>query len=113
MENNDRTLLAFVVAPLVVPILFFVNGLVFKHGPNAFGTAFILLYAYAAELVIGFPAWLIFRRYRIRSIWAYTAIGALIGLTIGILLHLDAELSICVLSACCSTLTFRYIAAPS
>jgi hypothetical protein len=44
-----------------------------------FGT-FSLPPAYAAELLLGVPAWLAFRKYRVRSIYSYALCGAGIGL---------------------------------
>ncbi|MGA8406316.1 MAG: hypothetical protein WB680_03975 [Candidatus Acidiferrales bacterium] len=87
--NKWRTLQAFFIAPFIVPFVlllplpdrgnyghFSITGL--------FGSFFLyLLYgvpiAYAAELFLGLPAWMLFKHYDIRSLAAFAAAGALFG----------------------------------
>jgi hypothetical protein len=86
---KDRKLvLACIVAPLVTPFTFIIFA--FLEDPPPLSLEEILLgimvntlstvpFAYAAEIILGLPMWLIFCRYRIRSIAAFALGGALIG----------------------------------
>ncbi len=47
--------------------------------------------AYLAELVVGIPAWIFFKRYDIRSLPAFAIAGALLGLLIYLAMTLDAR----------------------
>jgi hypothetical protein len=85
-----RTVVAFLVAPLIVPFVFYlpfpgestsasspsVLGLLF--GPLIF-SLYALPIAYLSEFLLGLPAWMIFRRYGVRSLPAFAGAGALIG----------------------------------
>jgi hypothetical protein len=84
-----RTAQAFFLAPFVVP---FVLLLPFPGRDNVghfsftglFAGFFVyLLYslpiAYAAELLLGLPAWMLFEHYGVRSASAFAAVGALLG----------------------------------
>jgi hypothetical protein len=79
--------------------------------------------AYLAELFLGVPAWFLFRKYGIRSFWAFAAGGAVVGCLVYVMLTLqDVEslgssfeilsnpnLAICILGASACTVTFRAI----
>src|SRR5260370_35344669 len=79
-----RTIIAFLTAPLAIPFLLslflqadfsfigFLEGIVFY-------SLFALPQAYLSELVLGIPAWLVFRRYGIRAWSAFAAGGAFFG----------------------------------
>ena len=81
-----RTIIAFLIAPLAIPVLLslflqadfsfigFLEGIVFY-------SLFALPQAYLSELVLGIPAWLVFRRYGIRAWSAFAVGGALLGMT--------------------------------
>jgi len=86
-----RTVAAFLIAPLTVPVLF--NGIavlsdVYTSGTSPSGlldgvlffTLYSLPFAYFAELVLGVPVWLAFKYFRIRSFSAFAAGGAFVGL---------------------------------
>jgi len=87
-----RTAQAFFIAPLIVPFVLLLpvpgRG---GWGHFSFTTLFegLLLYvlyslpiAYAAALLLGLPAWILFRRYGVRSVFAVAAAGALLGLLV-------------------------------
>ena len=87
------TLRAFLLSPLIVAVVAFVEYClvqrIYSHAdfsPRPLIVLFIycclfsLPPAYLAELLLGLPAWLIFRHYRIRSVPVYVTCGALIGL---------------------------------
>ena len=81
-----RTIIAFLIAPLPIPVLLslflqadfsfigFLEGVVFY-------SLFALPQAYLSELVLGIPAWLVFRRYGIRAWSAFAAGGAVLGMS--------------------------------
>jgi hypothetical protein len=86
-----RTVRAFLIAPLIVPIVFF--GIAFLSDAFTSGTSpsglvdalllftlYALPIAYVAELVLGVPAWLVFKYFRVRSFPAFAAGGAFLGL---------------------------------
>ena len=94
-ESSDqpgRTIAAFLVAPLIVPVVVYEAALLpdlFSSGDFSVsglvaGLPLFMLYglplSYFTELVLGVPAWLIFKHYRIRSFPAFAAGGALLGL---------------------------------
>jgi YndJ-like protein len=90
--NPGRTVAAFLISPLIVPIVFslFVfiinayNLRTFSPQEPLYGlqdfSIFGLPYAYLAELLLGVPAWLAFKYFRIRSFAAFAAGGAFLGL---------------------------------
>jgi len=87
---NFRTPLAFLIAPLVIPVGLSLAAVVFPGDSPVSLTDFLgltvlfalysLPVAYAVELVLGVPAWFVFRRYGIRSWWAFAAGGVLLGM---------------------------------
>src|SRR4029077_19481508 len=90
--NLGRTVAAFLIAPLIVPVV--VSAVILV--PDAYKlrifspwelldefstlTFFSLPSAYFAELMLGVPAWLAFKYLRIRSFFAFAAGGAFVGL---------------------------------
>ena len=75
------------------------SGEVDARGPRcqrrprlAVGLFYISLYAvpigYFAEGLFGWPAWLLFRRYGVRSVFAFTTCGAGIGFLVALLMAL-------------------------
>jgi hypothetical protein len=93
-EKSPNTLLAFLISPLIVPlVVLFVSVLPFPGqnvsavaNPISFLTGllffaiFALPCAYVTELLLGIPAWLVFRRQGIRSLPAFAGGGVFIGL---------------------------------
>lgn len=85
-----RTIAAFLVAPLIVPFVFYLpfpgesagtsspSALGLLFGPLIF-SLYALPVAYLSEFLLGLPAWMIFRRYGVRSLPAFAGAGALIG----------------------------------
>jgi YndJ-like protein len=132
-----RTVAAFLIAPLIVPVVLSAPILV----PDAYNlrifspwelldqfstlTFFSLPSAYFAELVLGVPAWLAFKYFRIRSFISFAAGGAFVGLlfyaiwegwVLNLTLHSLAQefdpfgLAIFVIPASASAILFRAIA---
>jgi hypothetical protein len=85
--QTRRTVAAFLVAPLAVPLVFSLLGL-FSPGISPLGwlagvyivSFYALPLAYLAELGLGVPAWMIFKHYNIRSFPAFAVGGASLGL---------------------------------
>src|SRR5262245_30247528 len=78
-----RIVLAFLLAPVAAPFVFVFLFYVLVNDvyPPDLLALFrsVLLYAYGAEILFGIPAWLVFKRYRVTSFWAYLVTGAGIG----------------------------------
>ena len=94
---NWRVIAAFLIAPWTVPAVFALFSLRWGSvvGEKAhvswwsglgygllFYGSFALPFAYLAELVLGVPAWLVFRRRNVRSWAAFAGAGALMGLLV-------------------------------
>jgi hypothetical protein len=91
-------------------------------------SVYALPIAYAAELLLGIPAWMVFRRYGVRSLPAFAAAGALMGWLVNLAMQaptgnlatkplmvlfnpLDSPyLLICVVAGLSSAVLFRTIA---
>jgi YndJ-like protein len=90
-EQPGRTVAAFLLAPLIVPLIFFaVSVLQDAYSSGAFPTGgsldvlmILTLYglpcAYLTELILGVPVWFVFKHYKIRSFTAFAAGGAFLG----------------------------------
>src|SRR5258707_6673013 len=86
-----RTIMAFLIAPLIIPVGLSVAALVSPGDSPISLTDFlglIMLFslyplpvAYVLELLLGLPAWLFFRRHGIRAWSAYAIGGSSIGVT--------------------------------
>jgi hypothetical protein len=136
--SRRRTVLAFVVAPLIVPFVFYLpfpGESAGASNPSAqgplFGPLIYSLYAlpiaYVAEFLLGVPGWMVFRRYRVRSLPAFAAAGALIGWLVNLAMEVptgdlatkpftvlfdplhNPYISICVVAASSSAILFRTI----
>src|SRR5262245_58316636 len=89
MMTRGRVTAAFLLAPLLVPFVFLIpsffagrlTGSSFNENVLAFlaYSAYLLVIGYAVEAVLGLPAWMVFRHYGIRSLFAFAGAGALIG----------------------------------
>ena len=98
MKITVRTAAAFAFAPMAVPVVFVALAFAFpalQGGPGSpagvwdrlLGLAWWTLVvslsslpvAYAVELVVGLPVWIVFRHYRIRSVGIFALGGATIG----------------------------------
>jgi hypothetical protein len=121
--DKRRTVLAFIVAPLVVPPVFAVPALVPFHGRDYLTILIVMsIYglpvAYLFEILLGIPAWLLFRACRFESLLAFALGGAVIGLVVdGIMKTASKTLhewsladTLYVLAALGSALLFRVIA---
>jgi len=136
--STQRIVTAFVVAPLAAPFVtvslsFFLGS---YHPGSSFSlmgllmglsiySLYVLPLAYLAELLLGFPVWLVYRHYRVRSWPAFTAGGAFIGLLFYVGMghftgafgeHASSKellsspyLGIDVLAACVSAILFRAV----
>ena len=89
--ETHRTAKAFLIAPLIVPLAFLLplpgednsgHSSIWTVVPAIFMMSifYVLPLAYLAELLLGLPAWIVFRHYRIRSVFAFAAGGAFLGL---------------------------------
>jgi hypothetical protein len=100
-----RTVRAFLIAPLIVPVVFF--GIAFLSDAFTSGTLpsglvdalllftlYALPIAYVAELVLGVPAWLAFKYFRVRSFPAFAAGGAFLGLLFYVIWGLPADFTL-------------------
>ncbi len=86
-----RMTMAFLIAPLIIPVGLSVVAVVSPGDSPVSFTDFLLLIvlfslyalpvAYVLELVLGLPAWLFFRRHRIRAWSAFAMGGAALGMT--------------------------------
>jgi len=91
--THFRTLMAFLIAPLIIPVGLSLAAVVSPgHSPVSFTGFFGLLAlfslyalstAYSIELLLGF-AWLLFRRRGIRSWSAFAMGGAALGMSYSI-----------------------------
>ena len=89
--SHFRTMAAFLIAPLIVPVGLSVAAVVSPGGlPRSLTDlpGLLLLFAiyalpiaYVIELVLGLPAWLFFRRRGISAWYAFAAGGAALGTT--------------------------------
>jgi hypothetical protein len=80
-----RTIAAFALAPLPIPFLLafiLTADLSFsRYWEGVLLSALVSLpQAYLCELLLGVPAWLVFRRHRIREWSAFAAGGAVLGM---------------------------------
>jgi len=137
--SRRRTVVAFVVAPLIVPFVFYLpfpGESAGASNPSALsllvGLLIVSLYAlpiaYVAEFLLGVPAWMVFRRYGVRSLPAFAAAGALIGWLVNLAMQVptgnlvtkpftvlfnpldNPYIPICVVAASSSAVLFRTIA---
>ena len=89
--THFRTLMAFLIAPLIIPVGLSLAAVVSPGDSPVSFTGFLGLLAlfslyalptaYFIELLLGFPAWLVFRRHGIRSWSAFAMGGAALGMT--------------------------------
>jgi len=121
--NRWRIILAFIVAPIVVPLVFSAPVLIHFHVLDFLaGLIMLSIYAlpvaYVFELLIGVPAWILFRIFRLKSLVAFAVGGAAIGLLVDVIMKIPSR-SLCdwslgdtlyVLAALGSALVFRAIA---
>jgi hypothetical protein len=126
VRTTNRTVRAFLFAPLIVPVVSCLP-LPGKTLPSAISIStvivgililavFTLPVAYCAELILGIPLWLIFKYFQIRSIVAFAAGGAVIGLFVyGVMemyspaFYEQRYLSIDIAGALASAILFRAI----
>jgi hypothetical protein len=94
VQPGNRELVAFPVAPLIVPFVYLLPFPGKAHiGEGAmqvspldalittwlFAIVSMLPFAYLAEAVLGVPAWLLFKAYGLRSIGSFIVGGGVIG----------------------------------
>jgi len=92
-KERARTVLAFLVAPLAIPLVFvfaFLLGPLLSEPDNSakdgsflagllIFSAYGIVIAYLCELTFGIAAWKIFKRLGIRSTLAFAGAGAVMG----------------------------------
>jgi hypothetical protein len=132
--NRARVILAFLASPTIIPFVFCVS---IVDGPGhesvwdiftclALFTVYGLPTAYLVELLLGLPAWLLFRHFKVRSVLAFAGAGAVIGWlflsfdaigfvgaprNLALLNPLSDSFSITlIVAACASAILFRAIA---
>lgn len=116
-------ILAFIVAPLVVPLVFSIPALVPLHGRDYLTTLIVMsIYglpvAYVFEILLGLPAWILFRACRFKSLLAFALGGAVIGLLVDVIMKIPSKTLhewsvgdlLYVVAALGSALLFRVIA---
>ena len=129
--------MAFLGAPLIVPFVFYI-----PFPGESVGTAhfswlallsplifapYALAISYIAEFLLGVPAWMVFRRYGVRSPPAFAAGGALMGWLVNLGMEVlagslatkplralfdvfnDPYISICIVAGAASAILFRLI----
>jgi hypothetical protein len=132
-----RTAQAFFMAPFVVPFVlllpfpgrdtvghFSFSGL---FGGFFLYVLFSLPIAYASELLLGLPAWMLFKHYGVRSVFAFAAAGALFGWLVYLAMDSGSEgfasepwtsrlnrlsdplVPLCVIAGAASALVFRAV----
>lgn len=131
--------MAFLGAPLIIPFVFYIpfpggdtgtghfSWLSLLLGPLMY-SLYALPIAYVAEILLGAPAWMLFRYYRVRSLPAFAAAGALMGWLVNFGMQAIAAslvtkplaalfnpsdnpyISICVVAGSASAVLFRTIA---
>lgn len=77
----NRTLVAFLVAPLVVPafMLFYLRGLSSTDFWQTFSLVVSVIVAYTGVWVLGFPTYLFLRARQWTSFWLAPVLGFVIG----------------------------------
>lgn len=95
--SKKKTLYAFLIAPITTPV-FFTFATLALHSVSVvkdtrtfvlvslLSSLYVLPFAYAAELILGLPAFLMFRRYRISSRILFAFGGLVIGGVVGTIL---------------------------
>lgn len=79
----SRALAAFLIAPLVPPILMF---LLSNSRDGAWVAKFALLFSLGMTLIVGMPLHVLFRRLGWATVWGYVLIGACGGLVASVLI---------------------------
>jgi len=81
MSQGVRAAIGFLVAPAFPSALLYLYNFFWKGmGDTAVFLPYVLsVFAYAAALVLGIPAYLVLHRHRIRSLLAYAVLGTAIG----------------------------------
>jgi hypothetical protein len=90
-RGTSTVLVAFVIAPLIAPIVLVTlkgvsEGFDRSHGPRgtfadiAVGFLMFSLFAYSAAILLGIPMFLIYQRRKVRSLLAYALGGFVISL---------------------------------
>src|SRR5579862_4703743 len=135
--NKRRIITAFLVAPLILPFVFFVFLAITLRVPHVipglserapYTWEYVILSSvlmswfglpivYLAELILGWPAWIVLRYLGTRSRIAFTVLGALMGLMINMVISLlthgpvdPSFLPLCVVSGAASGMLFRIVA---
>ena len=128
--SGARTVLAFLIAPLAIPVIFLFTFLVFplfskldtsvKDGSVLAGSLIFSIYgmaiAYLCELIFGITAWNIFKRFGVRSPFAFAIAGAVMGWLFSILMSRGRVVDfsnpyfwISLAAGMCSTILFRLV----
>jgi len=121
--TRARTIAAFLVAPLVTPLVFMAYDLSRHVLLDAQQVPFYFLtygaFAYLATIVFGIPALLMFRWLRLTNVGLFVLGGAVIGLVVSMFvmeghtfeyfMHRISERMVCATAGGLSALTFRLI----
>ena len=128
--SGARTVLAFLIAPLAIPVVFLFTFFVLplfseldssaKDGRVLAGLLIFSIYgmaiAYLCELMFGIAAWKIFRRFDVQSPFAFAIAGAVMGWLFNILMSRGRVVDfsnpyfwISLAAGMCSTILFRLV----
>lgn len=93
--DKRRVMLAFVVAPLAVPLVFSLPALLPSHGDYLTTLFLMLVYglpiAYLFEILLGVPALILFVRYHVKSPFAFALGGIVIGLLVDVVVKMPSK----------------------
>jgi hypothetical protein len=106
---NRRTITAFLVAPLITPLVLTVFDYTEGYAPSFVAYA---LFAYLAVIILGLPAFLVYRALRWTNPFLFVFGGALIGYVVSLFIfegYRVKEHLWCALAAALSALVFRII----
>jgi hypothetical protein len=89
--STARTITAFLVAPLMTPIVLLgadqLHGAPFNLSEQVGAFVFVSGFAYAATALFGIPSFLLFRANRWNNVLLYILFGGIIGLLVSIILN--------------------------
>jgi hypothetical protein len=103
-----RVIVAFLVAPLMTPLVLTVSNYVRGYGTLFLGYG---IFAYFAATIFGVPAFLIYRALKWTNIFLFALGGALIGIIVSLPIYWEerGEYVWCALAGAVSALVFRII----
>jgi len=119
---NANVVVAFLLAPLATPLVFMASEALVEWPPSSWGAwwaagILVAVLTYPSVIVFGIPAYLLFRKWTVRSVGAYAFAGGLIGLLTAVAWRLVLRQGMpprfwvsCLVSGLLSVLLFRRMA---